>query len=360
MDPLAGWTVAVTAERRAQEQAELLRRRGATVLLAPLVRAVRVDDRELRRATAAFVERGPDVFVATTGAGVQGWLANAWSWGCGQAVLDRLRATTVIACSATTAGALLGEGVDVAWRPRSHTMPEVLDHLLTVGVAGRPVAVQLHGGDTGWFVEALRAAGADVVEVPVYRVATPSTHSMQRLREAIGSREVDAVTFTSSSAVANLLALGGKDLVGELDRAGVVCACVGPVTAAAAAAGGLPHIVTASPHRLGSMIGLLADELGAKGREFDLAGFPVRLQGRRLAIGRRDVALTPRELTLLDAMLSSGGAVVSKASLSKLAWDTAVTEHTVEVTVNRLRRKLGPAAAALETTNRRGYRLEVA
>jgi DNA-binding response OmpR family regulator len=37
-----------------------------------------------------------------------------------------------------------------------------------------------------------------------------------------------------------------------------------------------------------------------------------------------------------------------------------VNEHTVEVTVNRLRNKLGPAAVALETTNRRGYRLAVA
>jgi DNA-binding response OmpR family regulator len=37
-----------------------------------------------------------------------------------------------------------------------------------------------------------------------------------------------------------------------------------------------------------------------------------------------------------------------------------VSEHAVEVAVNRLRVKLGPAAVALETTNRRGYRLAVA
>ena len=34
-----------------------------------------------------------------------------------------------------------------------------------------------------------------------------------------------------------------------------------------------------------------------------------------------------------------------------------MSEHTVEVTVNRLRTKLGRAAVALETSNRRGYRL---
>jgi len=72
------------------------------------------------------------------------------------------------------------------------------------------------------------------------------------------------------------------------------------------------------------------------------------------------VRLTPRERTLLAAMVSAGGAVLSKRSLSQLAWASTVSEHTVEVTMNRLRAKLGPAAAALETSNRRGYRLAVA
>ena len=40
--------------------------------------------------------------------------------------------------------------------------------------------------------------------------------------------------------------------------------------------------------------------------------------------------------------------------------DLVLSEHAVEVAVNRLRTKLGPAAGALETTNRRGYRLAVA
>ena len=52
MDPLAGWTVAVTAERRAAEQVGLLQGRGATVLLAPTVRAERLRDDRLRDVTS--------------------------------------------------------------------------------------------------------------------------------------------------------------------------------------------------------------------------------------------------------------------------------------------------------------------
>ena len=49
--------------------------------------------------------------------------------------------------------------------------------------------------------------------------------------------------------------------------------------------------------------------------------------------------------------------MLSKERLAATAWDAPVDDHTVEVAVNRLRRKLGPAALALETTNRRGYRI---
>jgi uroporphyrinogen-III synthase len=139
-----------------------------------------------------------------------------------------------------------------------------------------------------------------------------------------------------------------------------VCACVGPVTARAAKEAGLPGVVTAEPARLGSMIGLLAEHLGRKGREFEIAGRAVRVQGARVAIDGDEVRLTPRERTLFEAMLAAGGAVLSKRTLAQQAWSGSVSEHTVEVTVNRLRAKLGPAAVALETSNRRGYRLAVA
>src|SRR5689334_4532310 len=106
MDPLAGWTVAVTAERRATEQVALLQSRGANVLLTPTVRAERVGDAGLRTVTAALVERPPDIWVASTAAGVQGWIATAWSWGLGPALLRTMRSAAVVARGASTAGAL--------------------------------------------------------------------------------------------------------------------------------------------------------------------------------------------------------------------------------------------------------------
>lgn len=361
MDPLAGWTVAVTAERRAKEQVELLQRRGATVLLVPSVRAERVDDAVVQAATAAVVDQPPDLWVASSAPAVQWWIATAWSWGLGPALVRTLRGATIVARGASTAGALVGEGFDVDWRTGADTLSGLLDNLGEQGVAGKRVAVLLHGSDMTWFAESLEELGAIVTEVPVYRLHSPELDSgLSRLSEAAALRELDAITFTSQAAARNLAAVGGPELLDRLTAADVVCACVGPVTARAALAAGLPGVVTAEPARLGSMIGLLAEHLGRRGREFEVAGLPVRLQGARVDIDGREVRLTPRERTLLEAMVAAGGAVLSKRTLSQLAWASTVSEHTVEVTVNRLRAKLGPAAVALETSNRRGYRLAVA
>ena len=210
-------------------------------------------------------------------------------------------------------------------------------------------------------VELLQRRDATVLLAPVHRLSAPGPDpGLTRLRDAAALRELDAITFTSQAAARNLARWGGPELLDRLVAAGVICACVGPLTARAALAAGLPGVVVAEPNRFGSMIGLLAEHLGRRGREFELAGLPVRLQGARLAIDSTLVRLTPRERTLLEAMAAAGGAVMSKRTLSQLAWGSAVSEHTVEVTVNRLRAKLGPAAAALETSNRRGYRLALA
>jgi uroporphyrinogen-III synthase len=361
MDPLAGWTIAVTAERRAAEQVGLLQSRGAAVLVAPTVRAERVADTDLREVTSGLIERPPDIWVASSAAGVQGWIAAAWSWGLGPALLRTMRRATVVARGASTAGALIGEGFDVDWRPAGDTLTELLGHVREMGVTGSRIAVLLHGGQMAWFPRALRDLGAEVVEIPVYRLGAPDMEAgVTRLRDAALRRELDAITFTSQAAARNLATYGGPALVQHLAAAEVVCACVGPLTAAAARDAGLPRVVTATPSRLGSMIGVLATELGDRAHCFEIAGRSARLQGARIAIDDRELRLTPRERTLLEAMVAAGGAVLSKRTLSQAAWSAAVSEHAVEVTVNRLRAKLGPAAVALETSNRRGYRLAVA
>lgn len=90
------------------------------------------------------------------------------------------------------------------------------------------------------------------------------------------------------------------------------------------------------------------------------AGHTIELRGPRVLVDgvRRHVA--PAPAALLRALASQPGRVFSRAELLELVWaGTVEDEHVAEVTVGRLRRALGPAAAAVRTVVKRGYRLAV-
>jgi uroporphyrinogen-III synthase len=93
LDVLAGFTVAVTADRRRDELATLLEGHGARVVLAPALRLVPLaDDSRLREITRSLLERPPDAVVANTAIGMQGWLEAAEGWGLGEGLRARLAA----------------------------------------------------------------------------------------------------------------------------------------------------------------------------------------------------------------------------------------------------------------------------
>src|SRR5947209_17193302 len=206
--PLAGYTVAVTAARRREELGALLDRRGARVVYAPAIRIVPLaDDAELVAATRAVLERPVDLVVATTGVGFRGWLEAAEAWDL--PLVDHLRTARILARGPKARGAIRGNGLVDAWSPESESSAEVLEHLLSGAegpLAGRRIAVQLHGDPLPDFVDGLRATGADVLTVPVYRWVLPEdVVPVQRLVGSVIAGAVDAVTFTSAPAAASLL-----------------------------------------------------------------------------------------------------------------------------------------------------------
>jgi DNA-binding response OmpR family regulator len=79
---------------------------------------------------------------------------------------------------------------------------------------------------------------------------------------------------------------------------------------------------------------------------------------RQVTVAGETVALTPRELSLLEYLLRSSGRVVTKVEVLDHVWDSAADTHpnVVEVYVGYLRRKLG--RRLVETVRGAGYRLE--
>jgi uroporphyrinogen-III synthase len=85
------------------------------------------------------------------------------------------------------------------------------------------------------------------------------------------------------------------------------------------------------------------------------------MRGHDVLVDGAPVVLTTRQAAVLAALIDSGGRVLSRPELLALAWrDEPPDEHAVEMTIGRLRNALGPAASAIETVVKRGYRLAAA
>ena len=362
--PLAGFTVAVTAARRREELIALLERRGARVVEAPAIRIVPTgDDEELLATTRACIAAAPDVVVATTGIGFRGWMEAADGWGLGEGLRACFAGSELLTRGPKAKGAVRAAGLAEAWSPDSEASDEVLAKLLADGVRGRRVAVQLHGEPLPEFCSALREAGAEVLEVPVYRwQPADDVRPLRRLVEQAVAGQVDCITFTSAPAVLSLLQIadqeGRKAQLVESMTSAVLAACVGPVTAAPLQRLGIP---TVQPERarLGALVRTVVEELPARRtRAVEAAGHRLEMRGHSVLVDGVEVSLTARQAGVLSALVDGQGRVLSRTDILRAVWpEESRDEHAVEMTVARLRTVLGPASRVVETVVKRGYRL---
>jgi two-component system phosphate regulon response regulator PhoB len=79
---------------------------------------------------------------------------------------------------------------------------------------------------------------------------------------------------------------------------------------------------------------------------------------RRCAVGGEAVDLTAKEFSLLETLMRREGHVFTRERLLDVVWgsDVKVTLRTIDTHVKRLREKLGPAGALIDTVRGVGYR----
>src|SRR5579864_3791116 len=118
LEPLAGFTVGVTAARRREELGAALERRGARVVYGPAIRIVPLaDDTELLEATKRCQAGALDIVVATTGIGFRGWMDAADTWGMAEGLTEAVSAATILARGPKARGAIRASGLREAWSP---------------------------------------------------------------------------------------------------------------------------------------------------------------------------------------------------------------------------------------------------
>ncbi|MEV6908654.1 uroporphyrinogen-III synthase [Amycolatopsis sp. NPDC051071] len=360
--PLAGFVIGITAARRADELGALFVRKGATVRYGPAIRIVPLaDDTELRAATTRLLEERVDAVVATTGIGFRGWIEAAEGWGLGEELLDRLGKSSLHTRGPKAKGAIRAVGLSEDYSPASESNAEVLRHLLESGVDGQRIAVQLHGEPLPYFVDSLRAAGAEVIEVPVYRWVRPADPGpLDRLLDAVLDGAVDALPFTSAPAVASMLAMAKRTgrlpgIVQALEKR-VVVACVGPITAGPLAALGVPTVQPARS-RIGALARTVSDALEARSPRLTAGGRSIELRGQAALVDGQWCDVAPAPMAMLKALAESPGRVVSRRELIS-ALPGGGEAHAVETAIGRLRSSLG-APKLVQTVVKRGYRLAV-
>ena len=319
--PLAGFTVGVTAARRADELGALLQRRGAAVLHAPALRIVPLaDDSELLAATKELIDQAPDVVVATTAIGFRGWVEAADGWGLGEAAAGpAAAASNCWPAGPRCKGAVRAAGLTEEWSPSS---PSPWPRCSTgcwrrasrgAGSPSSCTASRCRGSSSR-----CGPAGAEVVGVPVYRWMPPEDIApVDRLLDA-ARRARAGRGHLHQRARRPPRCCRGRRSAGCCGAARARCGttCCRPASARSPRcrcrrAG----VDTVQPERfrLGPLVQLLCQELPGRARALPVAGHRVEIRGHAVLVDGELRPVPPAGMALLRALARRPGWVVAAA-----------------------------------------------
>lgn len=249
---LAGKRVLVTRTRaQASSLAEALRAEGAVPVLFPAIEVQRrADPAAVDTAISRLVFGEYEWVVFTSENAVAVWFDLLAERGHDARAFALTR---ICAVGPATATALATHGLRADLVPPEASGDGALLALLEAGASTSNVLLPRAEGARAALPDGLRAAGAQVDEVTLYLAAPPAEVPAGALAR-IRAGEIDAVTFTSSSTVRNLMTVLGGD-VSTLGRA--VVACIGPQTAQAAVEAGLPPTVVAEQASVAGLVDAL-------------------------------------------------------------------------------------------------------
>lgn len=248
-----GKRVLALESRRAAETAELIRRNGGEPFVAPSMREIPIEE---NRAAFDFLERlcaGEfDTVILLTGVGTR-FLAKT----LGPQFAECLGRVVTVARGPKPSAALRELGLTATVLvPEPNTWREIL-----VSIESRHerrIAVQEYGRPAPELIEALRARGAEVTSVPVYRWALPE--DLAPLESAIrhlSDRFFDVSLFTSSAQLDHLFQVAARMSLRDRMAAGLkhsVIGSIGPETTGTLVEFGLPPALEASHPKLGILV----------------------------------------------------------------------------------------------------------
>lgn len=245
--PLFGKRILVT---RAQHQAnalnQLLSERGARPVELPVIDIqATANTKELDRAISNLEQY--DWIVFTSVNGVSSFFQRLYELKLDARALKGLKIGVI---GPATAKALEIRGIIPDYLPQVYTSQGFLAGLSRQDITGQQFLLPRADIADKELAEAISQLGAEVYEVVVYQTVPVAT-AIPQVKEMLLSREIDVITFTSSSTVSNLVALFNKE---ELAANNAKIACIGPKTADTAARVGLKVDIVASENTIPGLV----------------------------------------------------------------------------------------------------------
>jgi len=222
---LAGKRIAVTRARtQAGELARRLIELGAEVIDFPTISIEPpMDYTPMDRAIEQLKQY--DWLFFTSVNGVQSFFDRLRHLGKNSQGIKHLK---VVAIGPETAGRLEAEGIPVYLVPAKYQSEGILKELDPAEIRGRRILLPRAAKAREILPETLRQWGASVDVVQAYQTVLPQ--ACQYGSHELFRKQIDAITFTSSSTVENFFKLlKGEDPSRILQE--VVVACIGPITA---------------------------------------------------------------------------------------------------------------------------------
>jgi uroporphyrinogen-III synthase len=263
MPDLQGKVVAFLEGRRTTELADLITRHNGVPFAAPCLREVHSPDApELQRGVARVCDADLGLAIFLTGVGATTVLDAARLMGREDDFRSRLAAAIVVVRGPKPTAVLrkLGIRIDLT-APPPNTSAEVLAVLAAVDLRGKIVALQLYGEPNPELSQALRARGAEVLELAPYvwdRPVDPAP--ILRLLVALERRAVDALLITSQAQVENLFGVA-RDHGQTPQLEHVAIGAQGPVAEAALERHGLHAAFRPAHGHMGALVLAAADYL---------------------------------------------------------------------------------------------------
>ena len=244
--PLFGKNILVTrASHQAGELSRLLMEHGAIPVEMPLIKIS--PPSSWKKIDKAILNSGSYQWIVFTSInGIEIFFQRLHMLGLDARWFKDIRIGVI---GPATAEALARHGLSPDYMPEKYTGQGFLDKFASQNITGCRVLLPRADIATRELSEGLARLGADVHELSAYRTTT--TRANPKALKILLKGEIDIITLTSPSTVANLLTLPVPKWQ-TIDRTKI--ACIGPTTASAATEAGLRVDMVAAEHTIQGLV----------------------------------------------------------------------------------------------------------